>query len=155
MGPNAPSIQSTFYDMSCWSKNDGLKCQNVGYLGQWLTRGDNKKPSCQILHYLYTKTPILGQVVHISWLLLQFSNKMAAILDLTTKYLTYRFHVVFMLILDFINLHLNTKTIILGKSVHISWLLLLFSYKMAAILDFSLVGSLRQGSNDFLVIFLI
>ena len=78
------------------------------------------------LHYLDTKTTILGQV-HISWLHLQFSDKMVAILDLATKYLTYRFHVVLMLILDFINLHLNTKTIILGKLVNISWLFLLFS----------------------------
>jgi len=73
-------------------------------------------------YIIWTPKP-LGQVVHISWLHLQLSDKMVAILDLVTKYLTYGFHVVLMLIFDFINLHLNTKTIILGKLVNISWLL--------------------------------
>ena len=87
--------------------------------------------------HLDTKTTILGQllVVHISWLFFYFSDKKLAILDLATRYLTYRFFVVFMLILELINLHLDTKTIILGELVHASWLFLEFSDKMAAILD--------------------
>ena len=93
------------------------KCRLFGAM---ITCEDNEKPLCQILHYLDIKTTILGQIVHISWLLLQFSDEMVAILDLATKNLTYRFHVVLMLILDLINLHLNTKTIILCKLVDIS-----------------------------------
>ena len=67
---------------------------------------------------------------------------MAAILDLATRYLTYRFFVVFMLILELINLHLDTKTIILGELVHASWLFLEFSDKMAAILDLAWLAAL-------------
>ena len=61
---------------------------------------------------------------------------MVATLDLATRYLTYRFFIVFMLILELINLHLDSKTIIL-ELVHASWLFLEFSDKMAAILDFA------------------
>ena len=63
---------------------------------------------------------------------------MAAILDLSTRYLTYRFFVVLMLILELINLHLDTKTTILGQLVQISWICLHFSDKMAAILDLAI-----------------
>ena len=82
--------------------------------------------------HLDTKTTILHQLVHISWLFLQFYDKMVAILDLATRYLIYRFFADLMLI---IYLHLDTKTTILGELVHISWLFLQFSNKMAAILD--------------------
>ena len=78
---------------------------------------------------------------------------MAAILDLATRYLTYRFFVVFMLILELINLHLDTKTIILGELVHASWLFLKFSDKMAAILDFAWLAALDGVATIFLVIF--
>ena len=75
---------------------------------------------------------------------------MAAILDLATRYLTYRFFVVFMLILNFINLYLDTKTIILGELVHASWLFLEFSDKMAAILDFAWLAALDGVTTIFL-----
>ena len=76
--------------------------------------------------HVNTKTTILGQllVVHISWLFFYFSDKKLAILDLATRYLTYRFFVVLMLILELINLHLDTKTTIPGELVHASWLFL-------------------------------
>ena len=75
-----------------------------------------------------SKTAILGQLVHISWLFLLFSDKMAAILDLAIKYLTYSCFVVFVLILELINLYLDTKTTILCQLVIISWLS--FSFPM-------------------------
>ena len=56
-------------------------------------------------------------------------------LSLCTRYLTKGFLVVVMLILDLLNLHLDTKTTIPDQSVHILWLFLLFSYKIVAILD--------------------
>ena len=75
---------------------------------------------------------------------------MVAILDLATRYLTYRFFIVFMLILELINLHLDTKTIILGELVHASWLFLEFSDKMAAILDFAWLAVLDEIATIFL-----
>ena len=103
--------------------------------------------------HLDTKTTILGKLVHNSWLFFQFSYKIATILDLATRYLTYRFFVVFMLILELINLHLDTKTIILGELVHASWLFLEFSDKMAAILDFAWLAALYGIAITFLAIF--
>ena len=47
-----------------------------------------------------------------------FFNKMAAILDLAIKYLTNSFVVVWMFILDLINLDMDTKTTILGQLVN-------------------------------------
>ena len=81
-----------------------------------------------IILYMDSKTAILGQLVHISWLFLLFSDKMAAILDLAIKYLTYSCFVVFVLILELINLYLDTKTTILCQLVIISWLS--FSFPM-------------------------
>ena len=63
---------------------------------------------------------------------------MAAIIDAATKYLAYSFLVVLMLILDLIILHMDTKTTFLGHLVHILWLFLFFSDKMAAILDLAI-----------------
>ena len=97
-----------------------------------------------------TKTVILGQVVPISWLLLQISDKMVVILDLATIYLTYRFLVVLVLILDFINLHLDTKSTIPGELVHASWLFLEFSDKMATIMDFAWLAALDGVTTIFL-----
>ena len=74
---------------------------------------------------------------------------MVAILDLAIKYFF-----VLMSILDLINLHLDTKTIILGELVHASWLFLEFSDKMAAILDFAWLAALDGVTTIFWVIFL-
>ena len=46
------------------------------------------------------------------------------------------FFVVFMLILDLLNLNSDNKTTIPEQLVHILWLFLWFSYKIVAILDF-------------------
>ena len=106
-----------------------------------------------IILHMDSKTAILGQLVHISWLFLLFSDKMAAILDLAIKYLTYSCFVVFVLILELINLYLDTKTTILCQLVIISWQFFQFSNKMAAILDFARLASL-DGKNNYLNIVL-
>ena len=84
-----------------------------------------------------------------------FSDKMAAILDLAIKYLIYRFFVVFVLILELMNLYLDTKTTILCQLVIISWLFFKFSDKMAAILDFARLVVRDRIAITFLVIFVI
>ena len=68
---------------------------------------------------------------------------MVAILDLAI-------FSVLMSILDLINLHLDTKTIILGELVHASWLFLEFSDKMAAILDLAWLAALDGVTTIFL-----
>ena len=85
---------------------------------------------------------------------MQFYDKMVAILDLATRYLIYRSFAELMLILELIYLHLDTKTTILGELVHISWLFLQFSNKMAAILDIAWLAALDGIATICLVIFL-
>ena len=74
---------------------------------------------------------------------------MAAILDLATKYLIYKLFIVLIIILDLINLHLDIKTTILGKLVQILCLFLLFSDKMAAILDLAWLAALDGLATNF------
>ena len=106
-----------------------------------------------IILHMDSKTAILGQLVHISWLFLLFSDKVAAIWDLAIKYLTYSCFVVSVLILELINLYLDTKTTILCQVVITSWLFFKFSNKMPAILDCAKLAALDRIATTFLVIF--